>query len=307
MKGQISALFVMFVILFAAGCSDVKTGGPFQPTDVFPGSSNPPGQDESLFDWSPYVVVHTPGGALQAYQKAIPELTSKGALKGVRISINKGGGVNFVNSWLASTGLDILWIFDNEFLFESNIERHIDQAIAWYPGIRYLQIGNETTTILPRPGPQITIEEYMTAFKRIYAYVQTRHPSVILVTQSTFGSGNYGSGELETMANLGLKEMSPSKLIIGVNVYSVTTAYNNSHVINGLLRGYRVWVTESGIPKPDDHIRYVRDTYPILKNTLRAERIYWYVLYEESGHKLMDINGPNFWTSPLYNLLAGRK
>ena len=303
--------FVSASLIFTVGCNNGRTTGLFEPTEVFPdtaGTSNPPAWNESLFVWSPYVVVHTPGGALEAYQKAIPELMATGSLKGVRMGIVKGQGRNNVNAWIASTGLDVLWIFDNEYLFEpNNIEWAIDEAVALYPSIKYLQIGNETTTILPKPGPQISIEAYMAALKRIYAYIQIRYPGIILVTQSTFGSGNYGSNELETMVKLGLKEMSPSKLIVGMNVYSLSTANNYSHVINGSLRGYRIWVTETGSTNPNDHIRYVRDLYPILRNILRAERIYWYALYEGTGHRLMDINWPSFWTSPLYDLLAGRK
>ena len=314
---------ILAVLTFAVGgCNKGKISNPLEPSNVYlepsnvypdPSNSNFPGQDESLYEWSPYVVVHTPGDALSAYQVAIPELMATGALRGVRVGIIKGEGRNIVNYWLASTGLDVLWIFDNYFLFEPDIEAAVDQAMALYPGIRYLQIGNEATTIIPRNEPQISIEMYMNVLKRIYNHVQARYSNTILVTQSTFGSGDHGSSELERMIELGLREMSPSKLIVGMNVYSLSTASNYSHVINNSLRGYRIWITETGTTNPDEHIRYVRDVYPVLRNNLRAERIYWYCLYcGDSGPDvgfglIKNLQGQSFWSSPLYNLLAGRR
>lgn len=297
------------------GCDDgIRRINPIMPSSSFgpieEGASSASEIDLSM--WSPYIVVHTPGEAVRAYQQVIPGLVASGVLKGVRMGITKGEGRNFVNAWVASAVPDTLWILDNYYLFEPNIEGAIDQVFNWYPNIRYLQIGNETTTILPKTGSQISIEMYMDVLKRIYAYVQARYPGVILVTQSTFGSGVIGSVELERMIDLGLKEMSPSKLIIAMNVYSVSAANQYSNVINSSLRGYRVWVTESGVSDPNMHISFVQQVYPVLKNILRAERIYWYCLYcgesgDDSGFGLIrDIMAPTIWKSPLYALLSRR-
>ena len=318
MKGHILTLAVF--VAFSFGCNDGIRRNPIMPSSSFEGSegNGPTANQADLSMWSPYIVVHTPGEATMAYQKAIPELMASGALKGVRISITKGEDKNSVNEWIASTNLDILWILDNYYLFDPNIEQVIDQAVAWYPGIRYLQIGNEITTILPRPGPQVSVEMYMDILRKIYTYVQIKYPGIILVTQSTFGSGNHGSLELERMVELGLREMSPNRLIVGMNIYSLQTAYNYSHVINRLgLRkdgqSYRIWVTETGASDPDEHIQYVQSVYPFLSNVIRAERIYWYCLYcGESGYEagsglIKEISSPLFWTSPLYDFLARRK
>ncbi|MDP3697728.1 MAG: hypothetical protein Q8R55_07015 [Candidatus Taylorbacteria bacterium] len=312
------------VAVFSLACNDGMSGNPMMPSQVDPSQvAVETTQKIDLSMWSPYILVHTPGEALRAYQKAIPELMARGALKGVRIGIDKNEGRNFVNTWIASVVPDTLWILDNHYLFDQNIEQVIDQVMVWYPGIKYLQIGNETTTILPRNEPQIPIELYMSVLKRIYTYVQTRYRGVILVAQSTFGSGKYGSLELERMVELGLREMSPNKLIIAMNVYSISAAHNYSHVVNRLgLRkndqGYRIWVTESGVADPSLHISFVQEVYPFLKNNLKAERVYWYCLYcgepeqdrgdDHSKYGLIrGINNPLLlWTSPLYNALTGR-
>lgn len=296
------------------GCSDgLVSINPAMPSPVF----NVAEGDESSINkvdlsmWLPYILVHTPGEALRAYQQVIPELVASGALRGVRIGITKGEGRNFVNAWVSSAVPDTLWILDNYYLFDPNIERVIDQVFNWYPTIHYLQIGNETTTILPKNGPQISIEMYMDVYKRINAYIQRRYPGVALLTQSTFGSGSFGSVELERMIKLGLKEISP-KPIIAMNVYSISAANQYSYVVSNSLRGYRIWITESGVNDPNMHISFVQQIYPVLKNALRAERIYWYCLYcgesgDDSGYGLIkDIMAPMIWKSPLYGLLTRR-
>lgn len=314
MKKKTVGMLVV-VGLLSWGCNDGMVS--INPTMLSPVNANE--EDGSAVNkvdlsmWSPYILVHTPGEAIRAYQQVIPELVASGALRGVRIGITKGEGRNFVNAWIASAVPDTLWILDNYYLFEPNIEDVIDQVFNWYPTIRYLQIGNEITTILPKSGPQISIEMYMDVLKRIYVYIQKRYPGVILVTQSTFGSGSIGSVELERMTQLGLKEMSPSKLVIAMNVYSVSAANQYLYVVNNSLRGYRIWVTESGISDPNMHISFVQQVYPVLKNILRAERIYWYCLYcgesgDDSGFGLIrDIMAPTIWKSPLYPLLLSRR
>lgn len=311
-------VFLLAVIVgLSISCDDGIQFSPSAPSPTYNGTKNGLATNDVNLDmWSPYLVVHATGEALQLYQKVIPELITRESLRGVRIEIVKDehrNVPNSVNQWIASSVPDVLWILDNYYLFELNIEGVIDQVIKWYPSIRYLQIGNEITTILPRNGPQITIENYMNVLKRIYVYVEKRYPQIILVTQSTFGSGGQGSLELEKMKELGLEKMSPERLIIGVNVYSTSTARQNSYVLNRIWGTcptdfnpnkkckFRVWVTESGINDPSRHIGFVQQVYPYLRSVLRVERIYWYVLYEESGHKLAGLDG---WTSPLFNALT---
>lgn len=268
-------------------------------------------------NWSPYIVVHTSGEALAAYQKAIPELVAAGALRGVRIGITKGEGKNSVNEWIASAVPDVLWVLDNYYLFEPNIEGVIDQVFNWYPSIRYLQIGNEVTTILPKPGPQITVEEYMTIFKRVYNHVQKNHPNrVMLVVQPTIGSGKSGAQEIERMIELGLKEMPPDKIILSFNCYTAIAASEYTNILNSSLRDYRVWVTETGIADYNEHISFVANEYPRLKHYLRFEIMFWYALWvgdEEYGsdtgfgliRNLRDFPRQDYWRSPLFKVLTG--
>ncbi len=306
------ALFLL--VLFAAtttACEDRRS--PLAPTD--PGLSNLRLAQEVAQQWSPYVGVQVTGEALDAYQDALALLLRSGQLKGVRVEISRGSlaaGARVIKA-IGALGVELLGLISNEYLFDQDIERVIDRIFATYPEIRYFQVGNEITTILPTSGPTMSIERYMAVFQRIYDHVQTRYPGrAILLTQSTLGSGVYGPIELETMAALGLADMDPAKVIIAINDYDPQSAAQYVGLLGGTLRRHRVWVTESGVANADAHIGFVQGGYPLLRNYLRAERIYWFVMWggdSGSDSEFSLIKNPgryaDYWTSPLFRLLTG--
>lgn len=313
----LSAVGLFFFVLFMSACGNLPQFVGPSPVNSNNNSGNNSGGNAVLNSWSPYVVVHTPGNALDAYKQTMPALMANGNLRGVRVGIVKGEGKNFVNQALLDMGLEGLGIVDNYFLFDPNIERVMDDIIRWYPDIKIFQIGNELTTILPKNGPQISVEEYMTAFDRIYRHVEKNYPDITLVTQSTFGSGTYGSIELARMDQLGLHNYSPSRVIIGLNCYSVSSAISYASVLDShSFRGYRVWVTETGVADPEQQVEYVQKVYPILIDYLRPDRdrfgnprIYWYAYYggdgpPDGGFGLIT-NLISLEKSPLYKVLAG--
>jgi hypothetical protein len=265
--------------------------------------------------WSPYVGVHATGQALQVYRDALSILQRAGRLEGARVEISKQhqNPSDPVIKAIGGLGLELLGLIGNEYLFEPDIERQIDRIFAAYPEIRYFQIGNEVTTILPPTGPTITIERYMDVFHRVYAHVQARHPGrAVLLTQATLGFGVYGPAELERMAQLGLADLDPNQVIIAVNAYDPEAAVQYRGLLGSTLRRFRVWVTESGVPDPERHVEFVRDKYPLIRNYLRAERVYWYVMWGGDSGTDADFSlvkhpasYPHYWKSPLFNLLAG--
>lgn len=237
---------------------------------------------EGQIQWSPYVVIHSDGGAIEGYRKALTELKSKGMVRGVRVGLS--GYRDSMVQMISSLGIEMVGIISNESLFEPNPEAMIYRYISAYPEIRVFQIGNEITTI--NPSQKMTIEEYMNVFKKIYNHVQSNHPSVMLMTQSTFGSGSYGSNELKRMVELGLKPdvISPKRVIVGMNVYTDDALNEYIGTRNRYLGepnqgGYRVWVMETGSSNPAEQIAHVKSFYPRLSSALGAERIYWYVLW----------------------------
>jgi hypothetical protein len=264
--------------------------------------------------WSPYVGVQIDGRAIDAYRDALSALRRAGRVNGLRVEIsksNQSSGDRTIKA-LGGMGLELLGLIGNEYLFEPNIEGEIDGILAAYPEIRYFQVGNEVTTILPSTGPTISIDQYMAVFHRVYDHVQSRYPErAVLLTQSTLGSGLYGPGELETMARLGLTEMNPERVIIAVNAYDPESASQYRGLLGGPLRKFRVWVTESGVADPALHIAFVRDKYPLIRDYLRAERVYWYTMWGGDSGSQTDfsliknpMSYPNYWKSPLFELLV---
>jgi hypothetical protein len=304
---------LLLLSLVAAGCNN-ESLSPLGPTVPGSGAAGAPLDQTALQPWSPYIGVHVTGEALAAYQDALVRLLQAGRLRGVRVELTRqhlAAGDRVVHA-IAEMGLELLGLISNEFLFDQDIEGTIDRIFAGYPEIRYFQVGNEITTILPASGPTMGIEHYMTVFQRIYDHVQQRYPGrAILLTQSTLGSGLYGPQELERMAALGLASMDPGRVILAINDYDPHEAGNYAGLLGSTLRRFRVWVTEAGVPDPNLHTAFVRDGYPQLRNYLRAERIYWYVLWGGDAGSDTDFSlikspqsSPDYWKSPLFRMLT---
>ncbi len=306
------AALVVLVLCASVSCNEAQSLTPVGPSD--PGFPTPATVNSVRQYWSPYVGIHVTGEALAAYQDALALLLQSGQLRGARVEIspsNLAAGSHVIKA-IGGMGIELLGLINNKFLFDTDIEGTIDRIFAMYPEIRYFQVGNEVTTILPASGPTMTIERYMEVFQRIYDHVRSRYSGrATLLTQSTLGSGVYGPRELERMATLGLAQMDPSKVILAINDYDPHEAGNYVGLLGTTLRRFRVWVTESGVASPDQQVSFVESGYPRLRNSLRAERIYWYVLWGGDSGNDTDFslikqprNYPNYWRSPLFAALT---
>lgn len=309
MNRTILKAMTIVLMLFSWSCIDRNDDHPISLSSPISPSLQPGIGSTSLnsYEWSPYIVIHAPREALRVYEEAVSLLIRRDNLKGARVGIVKGEGLNVVIRSIGAMGVELLGIVDNYYLIEDSrrIEETMDNIIRTYPEIRYFQIGNEITTILPN-SPRINMKEYMSVFSRIYYHVVSNYPHITLLTHSTTGLRSRGARELEEMASFGLANMDPARVIIGINVYSI--AGNRPNVLNTSLRSFRVWITETGINNQNEHLLFFRDIYPRLKSIFRAERIYWYTLYANTGDKgfsLIDIvRWPN-GSSQLFNLLTG--
>lgn len=312
------AILSLAVLVIFSGCNS-RFFSAIGPSEINDGSSGLIAVDtpEGQIGWSPYIVVHSDGSAVEGYRKALLELKSKGMVRGVRVGLS--GYRDTMVQMINSLGIEMVGIVPNESLFDPNPEAMIDRFISAYPEIKVFQIGNEVTTINQIHGlSKMTIEEYMNVFRKIYDHVQSSPSSVTLMNQSTFGSGFYGSNELKRMVELGLKPniFSPQRVIVGVNIYSDNAlseyiSTRNRYLGDPKQGGYRVWVMETGSSNPSEQISHVRLFYPRLDSALGAERIYYYVLWDgdsigEDYGLIRNPHDPNRMTySPLFKALAG--
>jgi hypothetical protein len=258
--------------------------------------------------WSPYLVVQPDDGALAGYRDALARLTSHSAVAGVRIGLFADGRSAATVNLAASFGLDIVGIVDNADLLAADLEAVFDRYRAAYPQVRTFQIGNEITTL---PATPMTIDQYVDVFVRIYAHVVIAYPDVTLVSEAPIGSGVAGSADLtaETAA-FTTRGVSPSRVVLAMNVYTETALTAYAAAIASIPPGYRIWVTETGETIPANQITYVASTYPQLQKLLRAERIYWYALWAgdaggDSAYSLIkNAMQPPIVPGPLFQILT---
>lgn len=314
----LKVILSVFVLVILSGCNS-RFLSAIAPSGLNSSDSGlvPVDTMDGQITWSPYIVVHSDGSAIEGYRKALIKLKSKGMVRGVRLGLNSYRDTNI--DLMSELGIEVVGIIPNENLLDPNPEAMIDRYILSYPEITVFQIGNEVTTINQLHGlPRMTIEQYMDVFKKIYNHVQLRSSPVMLMTQSTLGSGYYGSNELKRMVELGLKPniLSPRRVIVGINVYTDNAlgeyiSTRNKYLSDPDHGDYRVWVMETGSSNPNEHIAHAKSFYPRLSSALGAERIYWYVLWdgdsigEDYGliRNPYDLNRMTY--SPLFKALAG--
>jgi hypothetical protein len=268
--------------------------------------SAPPAWTLLLPQWSPYVVLQPDDAALAGYSDALLQLTSRGALAGVRIQLFADGRAAPTVALAFARRLDVLGILDDADLFAPDIEGVFDRYYAAYPQVKTFQVGNEVTTSPVRP---MAIDQYLDLFLRLYAYALRQHPDVTLVTQAAFGAGHVGADDLAATIKRFQSLTTLPRVILALNVYTPMALMAYAATLHDLAPPYRIWVTETGVADPTGEISYVTQTYPVL-GTLPAERIYWYALWAgdtgmDSGFSLITSpTKPPIVPGPLFQLLT---
>ena len=254
------------------------------------------------------MVIQPHDGALEGYRQALAMLVDRDAIRGARIGLYANGSSAPTVRLVTSFGVEVLGIIDDADLFEPDVEAVFNRYAAMYPQVRVFQVGNEITTSAVSPMP---IDRYLDVLERMYVHVVGHYPGVTLVSQATFGSGTIGAGDLAAMApRLETHGFSPRRLIVGINIYTerAFTAYADELALD--LTNYRIWVTETGSSDESQQMSYVETTYPRLRTSLRAERIYWYALWAgdvggDSESSLIHApTNPPIVPGPLFRLLT---
>ncbi|HUK34959.1 MAG TPA: hypothetical protein VLV86_13640 [Vicinamibacterales bacterium] len=259
----------------------------------------------TLPQWSPYVVLQPNDLALAGYRDALTKLLAAQAVVGVRVPLFADGRAAQTVALAASLNLEIVGVIDDADLMSGDVVAMFDRYRSTYQQVKTFQIGNEVTTF---PGMPMTIERYLDVFTRIYAHVLDRYPDVLLLTQSTFGSGTMGGSDLGATIGRLRSRVSPERVVLAVNVYT-NKALNADVTEEAATFGFRIWVTETGIANPAQQVAYVMRMYPLLQ-MLRPERIYWYALWagdvgNDSGYSLVtNATHPPVVPSPLFQTLT---
>ena len=263
-RRSVSVLVILSAAVAVGGCGLFSS--PMAPTPAW--HTNVPA-------WSAYMVIQADDAALVGYRQALARLVAHGAIRGARIGLFADGRSAPTVRLVASFGIEVVGIIDNADLFQPDVAAVFDQYASLYPQVHVFQVGNEVTT-----STSMSFDAYLDVLGRMYVHVRDRYPNVTLLSQATFGAGIEGAGELAALASwVAANGASPQRLIVGINVYTEKARNAYAATLADHLVAYRIWVTETGVADPTQHVAYVNTTYPMLRTSLRADRIYWYALW----------------------------
>lgn len=246
--------------------------------------------------WSPNAGTHN--FSLKEQIKYLEPLVRSGNLECMRVGWL--GNSSELADWLHSRGIEVLGLFENEFLRDPNVVEIFHDQVRRYPYIQYWEIGNEVDWFI-----KMSAQEYMGIFDKIYQ--ASRDWDITLLSQAPFGNID-GAKFFEAMVNNGLDKYTDIIVALHYYGYASEAIHRFSTQVHRLPLSVDVWVTETGIKDQSKHIGYVNEIYPNLRDVLRADKIFWYVFSECSEHSLVsnlcsDCGG-NVTLSPLYRALV---
>lgn len=265
--------------------------------------------------WAPCVVVQSPGGAsFNIQMEAVRKLQRAGKMTWIRLNTHLDGRGLEYHVEARRMGLRVFSIIHLKDLESAGWEAAFERLYATYPSDMW-EIAGE----ISNPDPNVNLSTvtpayYMSKFKKLYNYVKSRYPNVVLTSAPTYGSGSTGSPELEEFFKLGLLEMD---VVVAINVYSNHALSRYATVIDRYadrLAGKRLWVTETGSSNPDNHLAWVQEFYPRLVNTVHPEMICWYSMWSgdgaegDNGFGLLDqVESSRAIERPLFKALVGER
>jgi len=236
-------------------------------------------ENELTKSWDPYVGVHPFNCGTEGQQPHLLKLIKAGKLRGVRLWNLDNSDVQRFALWFLENDIEVLGVLENEYLKNPNLCQIFEQHILQNPEITTWEIGNEVTGFI-----NMQPEEYMRRFKKLFYFVKQNYPHIILVSEGVAGNGN-AADLLRRMIDSGLSKLCEDGLrVIAIHFYSWKSLRLEEFKsqIDKLPISTRIWITETNIMPPiwSEQVDYVIEMYPKLRDSLRAERIYWYVFAE---------------------------
>ena len=264
--------------------------------------------NSDVSNWDAYVGVHL--FRLEDQKKDLIELQRAGKLRGVRIDINSENNMaaHYFLDWAATRGIEVLGIFSNKELnkwkqgvFSDNVlVKKFRNYVRNFPNIKYWEVGNE-----PKGWIYMSAKEYIRAFKLI---VKNHPPGIKLLNAASAGTET-ATRYLQALLDNGLIDIAKThtEFILSVHYYSWRSIalQEFEEQIDRLPTHTKVWVTETGVGNWAQHLSWVREVYPKLRYTLRAQRIYWYDFGNTYREHCLVYYTRHVEYSPLYKALVG--
>jgi hypothetical protein len=178
----------------------------------------------------------------------------------------------------------------------NNLQEILMTYFETYPSIKYWQLLNEPSSFW-NISPTDYVNNYL---QPAWNFIRANYPQLALISAAPKGNSQ-GPILMAEMAAAGLENYCNR---VAVHIYNAVTIINYVNILKK-----PIWVTETGVADQMQHIAWARDTLKSVRAALNPERIFWYVLWDESQYSLINIDetsGSLTGSSPLYELLINR-
>jgi hypothetical protein len=147
------------------------------------------------------------------------------------------------------------------------------------PGRFVIQVLNEPVHFLGI-APDVYVREYLSP---VYGAIKSRHPELTVISAAEVGNVD-GFLRFRTMLRTGLEQVCDG---VGCHIYSQQLIS-----LFGDLARVPVWVTESGVEGPENHLPWVRDVFPAIRRGISGvAQVFYFDLFDAQPRRfrLVDI------------------
>jgi hypothetical protein len=149
----------------------------------------------------------------------------------------------------------------------------VEATLRRYPEVRRAELLNE-----PEQFYGLSPTSYVRDFLRPgFERIRERFPGVGVVAAAPIGNRRKGLDYFRRMTDAGADRYCDER---AVHVY-----FEDERVLRDYASatGRRIVVTETGIGFPSQHVRWYTEVIPAIRQALRAELVFWYVMREDAA------------------------
>jgi hypothetical protein len=149
----------------------------------------------------------------------------------------------------------------------------VEATLRRYPEVRAAELLNE-----PEQFYGLTPTRYVQEFLRPgFERIRERFPGVAVVAAAPIGNRRKGLDYFRRMTDAGADRFCDYR---AAHVY-----FDDERVLAAFAQatGRPIMVTETGIAVPSQHVRWYTEAIPLIRDVLKAELVFWYVLLEDAA------------------------